>query len=307
MDDKTVKEIALTNLPNANRCALTGREVEDGAVMHRDLSDWWPSSLIDMRSEKLDNLLIVERGARDNYYAKVKRAGVVLSFSGGLDSTTVLHWCIRLFGEVHCLLFDYGQRHAIEIDLAEQYLHQLMMQDDLGCAVSFERIDMSPINNMAKSALTRSNIEVAADTPVEEMATGDLPATFVPGRNIYFITALAQAAYTRGWRHISMGVNVLDYSGYPDCRPEFIRAMREALGIGVFNNQDVAVHVPLMHLNKVQIIRLGMHLGVDYGSTHSCYNGVAGGCGACDSCILRRKAFTDLGLVDPAIEKQQVP
>lgn len=303
MDDNTVEKIAFDNLPN-NVCALTGQPANDPAVMHKDLSDWWPSALLDMRDERIVNLLITERGARDEYYAKLKRMGVVLAFSGGLDSTTVLHWCMRLFGEVHCLMFDYGQRHLIEIECAENYMNNLMQRDDLGCAISFKKVDMSPINCMAESALTRSDIDVAANTPVDEMASGDLPATFVPGRNVYFFTALAQAAYTRGWRHIAMGVNVLDYSGYPDCRPEFMEAMRHALSIGIFNGVGFGAHAPLMYLNKEKIIRLGMQLGVSYEDTHSCYNGVAGGCGTCDSCIIRRQAFKGLGLDDPAIAKQ---
>jgi len=299
MNDSIVERIAFANLPS-NICALSGQPIRDAAVMHRDLSDWWPSALLDMRDERICNLLIVERQVRDDYYAKLKRVGVVLAFSGGLDSTTVLHWCIKVFGEVHCLLFDYGQKHAIEIDLAEKYLHNLMQEDGLGCAISFQRVDMSPINAMAASALTRDDIEVASCRDVDDMAK-DIPDTFVPGRNVYFITALAQAAYTRGWRHVSMGVNVLDYSGYPDCRPEFLEPMRQALAVGVFNGQDLGVHAPLMFLNKTQIIRLGLHLGVQYEATHSCYNGVTGGCGTCDSCILRRRAFRELGIDDPSI------
>ena len=159
---------------------------------------------------------------------------------------------------------------------------------------------MSPINRLATSALTRPEVEVPADRSVDEMSS-DIPITFVPGRNVYFTTALAQAAYREGYRHIALGVNVLDYSGYPDCRPEFLDAMRTALRIGVFNGLDIGVHAPLMYLDKKQIIRLGTELGVDYSLTHSCYNGVAGGCGVCDSCTLRRKAFEDLGTVDPAI------
>ena len=296
MDDNTVKRIAEANLPS-NICALTGQPVEDVAVMHRDLSDWWPTTLLDMRDERICNLLIVDRAARDRYYDKLKNMGVVMAYSGGLDSTTVLHWCLKLFDHVHCLLFDYGQRHRVELDFAEEYVDNLKARD---FDVSSKIIDMSSINVLASSALTRDKVDVPADTPIEEMGK-EIPSTFVPGRNLYFMTALAQTAYSQGDRHIAMGVNILDYSGYPDCRPEFMEAMRKALAIGVFNASDLGVHAPLMFLDKKQIIRLGMNLGVQYENTHSCYNGVRGGCGTCDSCILRRKAFVDLGIEDPSI------
>jgi 7-cyano-7-deazaguanine synthase len=248
-----------------------------------------------MRDNRLVNLAIVERQNRDKYYAKLKQMGIVLAFSGGLDSATVLHWAIKLFGQVHCLCFDYGQRHKIEIRAAEKYLMSLF---DVN--VTYQIVDMSPINKLGSSSLTRDDVSVPRNTPIEDMGK-ELPNTFVPGRNVYFITALAQAAFIRGWRHIAMGVNVLDYSGYPDCRPEFMAAMRKALSIGIFNGHDIGVHAPLMYLNKAQIIRLGLEMGVDYSLTHSCYNGVKGGCGECDSCQLRRKAFSDLGMTDPSI------
>lgn len=294
MDDKTLEEVAFANLP-AQVCPITKMPIQHPAVMHRDLSDWWPSKLHDMRDDRLTNIVIVEQDAREKFYEKLKKTGVVLAYSGGLDSTTVLHWCLRTFGRVHCLLFDYGQRHKIELECAQRYLEHA--SDPL----TWERVDMRPINQLAVSALTRDNESVPRNTPIEEMGK-QIPMTFVPGRNIYFITALAQAAFKRGWRYLALGVNVLDYSGYPDCRPEFIAAMQRALTIGIFNNHEVIIHAPLMQLNKKQIIRLGLELGVEYGKTHSCYNGVVGGCGECDSCLLRRKAFRDLGMVDPAIK-----
>lgn len=318
MNEKMLQEVAFANLPNQN-CPLTGNPISNPAVMHRDLSDWWPSSLHDMRDDRLANLMIVEHDARDRYYAKLKNMGIVLALSGGLDSTTVLHWCMRVFGKVHCLLFDYGQRHKIELESAIAYLNSLgtgvagsgygiCVGDDPvnDPSITWQKVDMSPINQLANSALTREDIKPARNTPIEEMASGALPATYVPGRNVYFMTALAQAAYQRGWRHIALGVNVLDYSGYPDCRPEFVAAMRKALSIGVFNGVDIGVHAPLMLLNKKHIIRLGTELGVKYEHTHSCYNGIPGGCGECDSCQLRRRAFIDLGMVDPAIKSNNL-
>ena len=299
MDDKTVAEVAFANLPS-NKCALTNQPTDDPVVMHRDLSDWWPPSLQDMRDDRVRNFLIVDRAQREHYYDKLQNTGMVLAFSGGLDSTTVLHWSLKLFGKVHCLIFDYGQRHAIEIESAKSYLDHLLESEQYQGRLKYTVVDMSPINVLAESALTRDEVDVPADTPVEKMGE-DIPITFVPGRNVYFTTALAQMAYKEGLRHIALGVNILDYSGYPDCRPEFLDAMRTALRIGIFNGTDLGVHAPLMYLDKTQIIRLGMELGVDYSRTHSCYNGVAGGCGTCDSCILRRRAFEELGTTDPSI------
>lgn len=299
MDDKALEQIAFTNLPK-QICPITGQQIVNPAVMHRDLSDWWPSKLADMRDDRIANLMIVEREARDRYYEKLNNTGVVLAFSGGLDSATVLHWCTRLFGSVHCLIFDYGQRHKIEIERAISYLRDYA--SEFPVPVTHQLIDMSPINQLAVSSLTREDMRVPRNQSLEDMSKR-IPSTFVPGRNLYFMTAIAQAAFRNGWRHIALGVNALDYSGYPDCRPEFVAAMREALSLGVFNGHDIGVHAPLMMLNKRNIIRLGIELGVKYDDTHSCYNGYAGGCGECDSCLLRRAAFNELGLVDPSIAK----
>ena len=293
MDDDRVLETALINLP-CNTCALTNQPTDNPVVMHKDLSDWWPPSLRDMRDDRVRNWLIVDEHQRDLYYQKLGHTGVVLALSGGLDSTTVLHWCLRIFGQVHCLIYDYNQRHKIEIQTAVDYIEEIGHDN-----ITWQVVNMQPINELADSALTRAT-EVPKDRSVDEM-TGDIPITFVPGRNIYFTTALAQVAYSKGWRHIALGVNILDYSGYPDCRPEFLEAMREALRIGIFNGTDIAIHAPLMYVNKQHIIKLGNYLGVDYARTHSCYEGIKGGCGQCDSCILRRAAFVGLGQTDPSM------
>ncbi len=299
MDETAIEEFAFANLPR-NRCALTNKDTNDPVVMHRDLSDWFPPSMHNMWDNRLHMLMICDRAARERYYNKIKGMGIVLALSGGLDSTTVLHWCLKVFGRIHCLIFDYGQRHKIEIETAVKYLDHLNTQEEYEGRIKADVIDMSPINKLGASALTRDKIDVPTGRSVEDMS-GDIPATFVPGRNVYFTTALAQVAYTEGWRHIALGVNVLDYSGYPDCRPEFFDAMRIALRIGVFNGDDVGIHAPLMKMTKVQIIRLGNELGVDYAKTHSCYMGTVGGCHVCDSCLIREQAFKELGTVDPAI------
>lgn len=301
MDHESLKEIALANLPS-QKCPLSGHDIDDPAILHRDLSDWFPSDLQDLWDNRLSNIMIVNRSARDAYYKSLKAKSIVIAFSGGLDSTTVLHWAIKLFSKVHCLIFDYGQRHSIEILKAESYLGLI---DDYksrnDCEVTSKTISLDCINTLADSSLTR-DYEPQRNQDLDEIGS-EIPNTFVPGRNVYFITALAQTAFRINARHIGMGVNVLDYSGYPDCRPEFIVKMREALSIGIFNGHDIGVHAPLMNLDKKQIIRLGRHLGVKYEDTHSCYMGVEGGCGECDSCLLRRKAFNDLGIEDPSVEK----
>ena len=207
-------QVALANLPQ-QFCPLTGRQIIHPTVMRRDLSDWWPTCLHDMRDDRVVNMLIVEQQARDDHYEKLRNLNVVLGFSGGLDSTTVLHWCLRVFGSVHCLIFDYGQRHKVELEIAEKYLTNLAVKTgvDGKCNpnISWDNIDMSPINSLAESSLTRESIPTPRNQSVDEIDDG-IPNTFVPGRNIYFVTALAQRAYRLGGRHIALGVNVLDYS-----------------------------------------------------------------------------------------------
>ena len=287
------EDVAFSNLPS-NICSLTRQPTDDPVVMHRDLSDWFPDTIKHLQDNRLCNLIIVDRKAREDYYSKLSRMTCVLALSGGLDSTTVLFWARRIFDKVECLIFDYDQRHKIEIEYAKEIVRKSGDHN-----ISYQVVDMSCINSLAKSALT-TNIEVPSGRSIEEMSRG-VPSTFVPGRNVYFMTALSQVAFAIGARHIALGVNILDYSGYPDCRPEFISSMRTSIGIGIFGGQEPGVHAPLMFLNKKQIIELGLYLGVDYSMTHSCYKGVKGGCGSCDSCQLRRNAFKELSMVDPAI------
>lgn len=275
-------------------CPMTGLPIKDPAVFHRDLSDNWPKEIHDIRDERLRNIMIVEWDAREEYYKRLKKLPVVLSFSGGLDSATVLHWCTRIFGSVHCLVFDYGQRHSDEIDFALDYVKH----NNFDCLVSCKIIEAEMIKSLASSSLTRSDINPPENSKIDST---NIPNTFVPGRNLFFITAIAQKAYEIGTRHIALGVNAIDYSGYPDCRPEFIDAMKQALTIGVFNNKHVHIHTPLITMTKAEIIKMGMAFQVKYEKTHSCYNGVLGGCGKCDSCQIRRNAFKSLGFIDPSI------
>jgi len=292
MDDRIVEEFAFANYPY-QICQLTQQPTDDPVVFHRDLSDWFPDDIKDIRDERLVNLMIVDRKARDAYYNKLKQLSVVVSLSGGIDSTTVLFWAKKLFGKVYAVIFDYGQRHKIEIEKA---LNIAKAYSDIYVVAG-----MKDLKQFSNSSLTRSDIDVPVH---DDLTSKEIPNTFVPGRNLYFCTAVSQFAYRENVRHIAFGFNLFDYSGYPDCRPEFVKAMREAIQIGIFNGMAIGFHAPLMFMKKVEIIRLGLELGVPYEMTHSCYNGIDGGCGECDSCKFRRAAFHELGLEDPAIKEK---
>lgn len=218
-------------------------------------------------------------------------AAVVL-LSGGLDSTTALAVARDAGFSCFALTVRYGQLHAVELEAARR----------VATALGAERhevidIDLSPL---APSALTTPGIAVPKDRPLSEIgAPGDVPATYVPARNTVLLALALAWAETLGARDIYVGVNVLDASGYPDCRPEFVRAF-EALAQVATRAGGVTIHAPLIELTKAQIIQLGTRLGVDYAITHSCYDPVGGAaCGRCDACALRKKGFAEAGVADP--------
>lgn len=222
------------------------------------------------------------------------KIGIVL-LSGGLDSTTTLAIMREEQGlKVHALSFRYGQRHLIEIEAASTIAHLM------GARHHVVDIDMRAIGG---SALT-SDIQVPENRSEEEMGDG-IPDTYVPARNTIFLSfALAYAEVLKA-SSIFIGVNALDYSGYPDCRPEFIQAFQNLAKVATSSGvegHELLIRTPLIALNKAEIIRWGNHLGVDYSLTISCYQispeGLA--CGRCDSCILRLKGFAENGLQDPA-------
>jgi 7-cyano-7-deazaguanine synthase len=221
------------------------------------------------------------------------RPAVVL-LSGGLDSATVAAVAARDGFEVHALSFRYGQRHSAELVAAERVAAQLGIAD--------HRVVSIDLRAFGGSALT-ADIDVPKGRDVEEMAT-DIPVTYVPARNTIFLAFALAWAEVLGSDDVFIGVNALDYSGYPDCRPEFIEAFqamaRLATRAGVEGGQ-LTVHAPLVSMTKAEIVRLGTDLGVDYGLTVSCYDADAEGvaCGACDSCALRRNGFLRAGLPDP--------
>lgn len=217
------------------------------------------------------------------------KKAVVLS-SGGLDSTTVMAMARDMGFEVHALTFDYGQRHRIELECARG------VAEHLGAASRvIVKLDTAPFKG---SALT-DDIPV----PKEGLSPG-IPATYVPARNLVFISIAVAYAESIGARDIFIGVNAVDYSGYPDCRPEFIEAVRKAAALGTKcgdGNDPIRIHAPLSGMSKSEIIIKGAALGVDYALTHSCYDPDPAGraCGQCDSCRLRLRAFEEAGLTDP--------
>jgi 7-cyano-7-deazaguanine synthase len=219
-------------------------------------------------------------------------AAVVL-LSGGLDSTTALAWALSRGWTCHTLAVDYGQRHAVELEAAHR------VSQALGAASHrVVRVDLRAIGGSALTA------DLAVPKDRDESAMGaDIPVTYVPARNTVFLSLALGLAETLGATAIVAGMNALDYSGYPDCRPGFVRAFeslaRLATRAGV-EGAEYRVHTPLMELDKAGIISLGRSLGVDYAQTHSCYDPVDGlACGRCDACALRRKGFREAGMPDP--------
>lgn len=224
----------------------------------------------------------------------VRRA--VVLFSGGLDSTTLLAQAVRDGWAVHALTFRYGQRHAVEVTRAREVASRYGVARHV-----VTDIDLGAIGG---SALTDEGIAVPTDRPHEAMASG-VPVTYVPARNTVFLSHALAWAEALGARDLFIGVNALDYSGYPDCRPEFIAAFEALANVatraGTEDGTRFRVHAPLIALRKHEIIALGVSLGVDYAATLSCYDPDAGGraCGRCDACQLRREGFRAAGVPDP--------
>jgi 7-cyano-7-deazaguanine synthase len=223
-----------------------------------------------------------------------RRAVVLLS--GGVDSTTALAVARKEGFRCHALTVAYGQRHAVELEAARRVAALLGAEE--------QRVIHLDLSTFGGSALTDRSLAVPVDRPEQDMSAG-IPITYVPARNTVFLSlALAWAEVLEAF-DLFMGVNAVDYSGYPDCRPEFIRAFETlatlATKAGVEGKGQFRIHTPLIHLTKAQIIQLGHSLGVDFGQTHSCYDPAPDGaaCGHCDSCRIRRAGFEAAGLPDP--------
>lgn len=223
---------------------------------------------------------------------KSNRKAVVL-LSGGLDSTTVLAIALAEGHECFCLSFRYGQRHAQELQQAKAIGQKMGAKQHL-----ILRVDLDAIGG---SALT-DEIDVPKDRLPAEM-NGEIPVTYVPGRNIIFLAHALSWAEVIGAQDIFLGINAVDYSGYPDCRPEFLAAFEKMANLGTkagTQHRPFTLHAPLMYLSKKEIIEKGLGLGVDYSLTHSCYDPQGKmACGRCDSCRLRLQGFLEAGAVDP--------
>ncbi len=217
----------------------------------------------------------------------------VILLSGGLDSTTVLAIARAEGLDCHCLTVDYGQRHRVEIEAARR------VADTLGAAS--HRIISLDLRAIGGSALT-DDIEVPKDQDPE---SGEVPITYVPARNTVLLSLLLGLAEVVGADQLFIGANAVDYSGYPDCRPAFLEAFEKLASLatvaGAEHGVRFRVRAPLLELSKADIIRRGLDLGVDYGLTWSCYDPTPDGlpCGRCDSCILRRRGFEEMGEQDP--------
>lgn len=224
----------------------------------------------------------------------MKKAIVLLS--GGLDSTTCLAIAKQQGYTCYALSFDYGQRHASELNAAKNCAQQF--------AAEQHQIVKLALNQFGGSALTDSSIDVADHTGSDE-----IPATYVPARNTVFLSIALGYAEVMNAEAIFIGVSALDYSGYPDCRPEYIAAFQTMANLATkqgIEGHTIEIKTPLINLNKAETIKLGLSLGIDYAATVSCYRACEDGlaCGTCDSCSLRKKGFHELGVNDPTSYKQ---
>ena len=205
--------------------------------------------------------------------------------SGGLDSTTVLSHALSKGYEVTCLSFDYGQRHSIELQSSRKIAEKMKVE---------RKVFSLDLRQFGGSSLT-SDIDVEEGKFVRE----EVPNTYVPGRNIIFLSIAGAIADIKKCETIMIGVNAVDYSGYPDCRPEFISSMEKSLRTGLAFSSRLKIEAPLQTMSKAEIIKYGMKLGTPYELTHSCYLGNEEACGKCDSCLLRLKGFMEAGYEDP--------
>ncbi|BAT71969.1 queuosine biosynthesis protein QueC [Thermosulfidibacter takaii ABI70S6] len=225
----------------------------------------------------------------------MKKALVI--FSGGLDSTTCLYWAKAHFDEVYTVTFNYGQTHRIEVAFAQKIAEKVGVKEH-----KTFHLDLTQIGG---SALTDPSIEIP-DRDEDEILANNIPVTYVPFRNGIFLSIAAAFAETKGIQHIVGGWNAVDFSGYPDCRPEFVKAMEQAINTGTkmaAEGKPFSIHSPLINLTKSQIIALGLSYGADYSYSLSCYRGQEVPCFRCDSCKLRMKGWKGVGIIDHLVER----
>jgi 7-cyano-7-deazaguanine synthase len=220
----------------------------------------------------------------------------VVLLSGGMDSATTAALASSRGFDVHAITFRYGQRHRVEIDAAKRVAERLGIRRHVVMDID--------LRAFGGSALT-SDLEVPRDTPIAEIGRR-IPATYVPARNTIFLSFALAWAEVLGASDIFLGANAMDYSGYPDCRPEYIQAYQTMANLAtraaVEGGRRITIHTPLIALSKREIITEGLALGVDYGITLTCYDPASDGaaCGRCEACLLRLKGFQELGIEDPA-------
>jgi 7-cyano-7-deazaguanine synthase len=223
----------------------------------------------------------------------------VILLSGGLDSATALAIARDEGFEPYALSFRYGQRHGVELAAATRVAEANRVKRHVVAEID--------LRLFGGSALT-ADLDVPHHASVEDLDDDGIPITYVPARNTIFLSFALAWAETLGASDVYIGVNALDYSGYPDCRPEYIAAYERMANLatraGVEGTQRLQIHTPLINLTKAETIARGLELGVDYSLTHSCYDPASNGraCGTCDSCLLRGRGFAELGLVDPALQ-----
>jgi 7-cyano-7-deazaguanine synthase len=228
----------------------------------------------------------------------MKRA--VALASGGLDSSTMMALARNQGFDVYALSFDYGQRHRCELESARSVAQSL--------GITHHRIAKIDLRMFGGSALT-DDIEVPKGR-VRQRISSEIPVTYVPARNTIFLSFALGWCEVLGAQDIFIGANAIDYSGYPDCRPKFLQAFEELANLatkaGVEGTARYRIHAPLLHMSKAQIIKAGVEAGVDFSLTHSCYDPFPDGsaCGACDSCVLRRRGFEEAGVPDPTRYKE---
>jgi len=219
---------------------------------------------------------------------------VIVLLSGGLDSATCLYWAVRRGYKVFALSFDYGQRHSKEICCAARIAR--------GLKVPFRVVKFTL--PWGGSALTDRQRSLPVGRKIREMSSGKIPATYVPARNTVFLSFAFSYADAAEAEAVIIGANAIDYSGYPDCRPAYLKSMEKVARLGTKSGtqgRGIKILAPLVRKTKSQIIRMGRALGVPYERSWSCYMGRKKPCGKCDSCILREKGFKDAGLKDPLI------
>lgn len=217
----------------------------------------------------------------------------IVLLSGGLDSCVALHVAQRDGHEVSALSFNYGQRHSKELECARRIAARAKVAEHSVVSLDLAQWGGSTLTDMSR------------DVADGDVGRHDIPQTYVPARNMVFLSVAASLAEARGAEHIYIGVSQVDYSGYVDCRGVFIEAMERAINLGTVmgteEGRHISIHAPFENMTKADEIRLGLELGVDFGLTWSCYRGGDRPCGTCDSCLLRARAFAEVGIADPAL------